>query len=228
MLQPVMGQLSFAGDGRELALRLWRAWHQMGVALASLERRAAGASRWNSRHYSQHITIILKDMDPAVQESVKTMCARPADIEILADSWTRARTRSDQPCVLEGTDRPTNSDGMSSRWGYTRLGWRNKVGFGGSSEAQNRAGPGTDPGSWSHRVFSGPVRRGQSHCQHALACRAFRDSLRLAGGGRGCPAGAVPMHQYQPVPQLLPAMERRQRAHRRRGSNGCLQGLALR
>lgn len=34
----------------------------------------------------------------------------PADIEILADSWMVARTRSDPPCVLAGTDGPTIYD----------------------------------------------------------------------------------------------------------------------
>jgi hypothetical protein len=46
---------------------------------------------------------MVKSNDPEVQESVKTMCARPADTEILADLWTVARIGPTNSGVLVGT-----------------------------------------------------------------------------------------------------------------------------
>ena len=68
---------------------------------------------------------MVKDIDPEVQESVKTMCARPADIEILADWWTVTRIGPTSSGVLVGTADLQIPLHVLQNGDTPGLGWRN-------------------------------------------------------------------------------------------------------
>lgn len=68
--------------------------------------------------------------------------------------WCRHRS-----IILPGTDSDAEPFGVSTRKEYSKARLAEQGPIGGSSEGQDRAGPGIDPGS-----CFGPVRRGHGHC----------------------------------------------------------------